>query len=154
MRRLKVLLWFQFLFDLPFKFGGIRLDTSISIVSTVSGEKRQRSITSVNPEATNSQLGQLGRLICGLSTHEYVETIRIDKMSTNEDFPYKKTATISWDSSTNVMSYNGDSTVYYFDKSNGNNGVAVSGNTYAATNNWVFYAPDSLNYTAAVLIVS
>lgn len=132
----------------------ICLDTSISIVSTLSGEKRQRSITSVNPEATNSQLGQLGQLICALSTHEYVETIRIDKMNTNEAFPYKKTATISWDSSTSIMLYNGDSTVYYFNKSNGDNGVAVSGNVYAATSNWVFYAPDSLNYTAAVLIVT
>ena len=54
--------------------------TSIIITSTKqNGEKRQRSVTSIDPSATANQLIEFSGKLTALSTDSYVQTERVDK---------------------------------------------------------------------------
>ena len=66
----------------------------------------------------------------------------------------KTDTVINFDSSTNIVTFNTDGTVYYTDKSSGNTATVQSGNVYNATSNWVFYSEATANYSAGCLIVS
>lgn len=53
--------------------------TSIIINVTSNGEKRQRTVTNVDSQATNNQLIEFAGKMVALSTDIYVNTVRIDK---------------------------------------------------------------------------
>lgn len=53
--------------------------TSIIINVTSNGEKRQRTVTNVDSQATNNQLIEFAGKMVALSTDTYVNTVRIDK---------------------------------------------------------------------------
>lgn len=61
---------------------------------------------------------------------------------------------INWDSSTNIVTFNTDGTVYYTNKSNGTTETVQSGGVYSATSSWIFYSEATANYSAGCLIVS
>lgn len=54
--------------------------TSIIINSVkASGDKRQRSVTNIDPNATANQLIEFAGKLTALSTDSYASTVRIDK---------------------------------------------------------------------------
>ena len=58
---------------------------SIIISSTAQGGKKlQKTITNVNPEATNANLETFAQMFNGLSTNNYEETNRVKKQLTTE----------------------------------------------------------------------
>lgn len=55
------------------------MSTSIIINVTSNGEKRQRTVTNIDSQATNNQLIEFAGKMVALSTDIYVNTVRIDK---------------------------------------------------------------------------
>lgn len=56
------------------------MTTSIIINSTKSsGDKRQRAVSNIDPNATANQLIEFAGKLTALSTDSYVSTIRVDK---------------------------------------------------------------------------
>ena len=55
------------------------MSTSIIINVTSGGEKRQRTVTNIDSQATNNQLIEFAGKMVALSTDTYVNTVRIDK---------------------------------------------------------------------------
>lgn len=56
------------------------MTTSIIIHSTdSSGDKKQRSVTNINPNATANQLIEFAGKFTALSNHTYVSTVRVDR---------------------------------------------------------------------------
>ena len=53
--------------------------TSIIINTTKNGDKKQHTVTNVNPQATANNLITLSQKIVAISTETYVSTVRIDK---------------------------------------------------------------------------
>lgn len=103
------------------------METSINILSTADGKKKQKSITNINPNATNAELSEVGQMINALTTNTYVETVRIDKQNVLEPSPSGGDKTepifIVEDGS---YEYNGDGKVYGFAYSaNGTLSIAI-----------------------------
>lgn len=95
------------------------METSINIISTADGKKKQKSMANINPNATNALLGELGQKINALSTNTYVNTVRIDKMDVSEPSPTptpsKTEPTLEIeldDEGGGTYSYNGDGVIY------------------------------------------
>ena len=135
------------------------MTTEIIITSTYNGDKKQSTISSVNPDATNAQLSELGQRINALSGNSYVSTTRVDKKDVLEPEPTPPTPStktegiITYDDNTHVVNYNGDGTLYM-----------QSGNTEAETItsgsvhdygefDTYFFATATENYTAAVYVL-
>ena len=55
------------------------MSTSIIINVISDGEKRQRTVTNIDSQATNNQLIEFAGKMVALSTDTYVNTVRIDK---------------------------------------------------------------------------
>lgn len=55
------------------------MTTSIIINVASSGDKRQRTVTNIDPNATANQLIEFAGKMTALSTDTYVNTVRIDK---------------------------------------------------------------------------
>lgn len=55
------------------------MQTSIIINTTLGGDKKQHTVTNVNPQATANNLITLSQKMTALSSETYVKTIRIDK---------------------------------------------------------------------------
>ena len=55
------------------------MSTSIIINVTSGGEKRQRTVTNIDSQATNNQLIEFAGKMVALSTDTYINTVRIDK---------------------------------------------------------------------------
>lgn len=89
------------------------METSINIVSTLDGKKKQKSLTNINPSATNEELSAVGQMINALSKNDYVETIRINKQNVLEPAPSggkaEPTFIINNDGS---YEYNGDGEIF------------------------------------------
>lgn len=49
-----------------------------------AGNLYQKTVTNVNPAATNEQIDAFSRALYGLSTNSYSDTIRRDEESVNE----------------------------------------------------------------------
>ena len=79
------------------------METSINIVSTFDGKKKQKSMTNINPSATNEELSAVGQMINALSKNNYVETIRINKQNVLEPSP---TVTLNVDTSNQGQMFN------------------------------------------------
>lgn len=66
--------------------------TSLVITSSSAGKNLQKTLTDINPAASNSALKTWGEMLTGLTTNTYVKTDRVDK--TNCDtVPVKQTPT-------------------------------------------------------------
>lgn len=55
------------------------MTTSIIINVTSNGDKRQRTVTNIDPNATANELIEFSGKLTALSTDTYVNTVRIDK---------------------------------------------------------------------------
>lgn len=55
------------------------MSTSIIINVISNGDKRQRTVTNIDSQATNNQLIEFAGKMVALSTDTYVNTVRIDK---------------------------------------------------------------------------
>ena len=55
------------------------MTTSIIINTTRNGNKKQRSITNIDSNATANQLIEFAGKLTALSTDVYVSTVRVDK---------------------------------------------------------------------------
>lgn len=55
------------------------MTTSIIINVTSNGDKRQRTVTNIDPNATANELIEFSGKLTALSTDTYVSTVRIDK---------------------------------------------------------------------------
>ena len=55
------------------------MTTSIIINTMRNGEKKQRSITNIDSNATANQLIEFAGKLTALSTDSYVSTVRVDK---------------------------------------------------------------------------
>lgn len=53
--------------------------TSIIINTIKNGDKKQRSVTNIDSNATANQLIEFAGKLTALSTHTYVSTIRVDR---------------------------------------------------------------------------
>lgn len=67
------------------------MDTSIIITSTDAyGKKRKRSITDINPNATNTQLHDFAQQINLLTSNRYETTTRVDKINVDSETDEKQ----------------------------------------------------------------
>ena len=55
------------------------MTTSIIINLTKGNEKKQRSISNIDPNATANNLIEFSQLYTALSTYSYFSTVRVDK---------------------------------------------------------------------------
>lgn len=55
------------------------MTTSIIINFVKGNEKKQRSISNIDPNATANNLIEFSQLYAALSTYSYVNTVRVDK---------------------------------------------------------------------------
>lgn len=131
------------------------MDTSIIITSTVNGVKKQKTVTNINPGATNAELSEVGQLINNLSTGSYVETNRIDKQNVLEPSPSsdKTEGVITYNDDTHVVTYNGDGTLYKQSGESEPVTIASGSEHELGMDDMYFFATSTNNYTAAVLIV-
>lgn len=65
----------------------IKQKTAVVLITTEinSGKKLQKTLTDINPEATNAQLVAFTRSLNGLTTNTYVETNRIDRVRCDDE---------------------------------------------------------------------
>lgn len=97
---------------------------SLIIESTSNNEKKQKSITDINPNASNSDLEVLARGINALTTNIYIGGTKVLKQNISESDSGKITPTLSLtreDNGVVAINYNGN------------------GHIYAETNNSNFY---------------
>lgn len=112
--------------------------TAIIINSTDGlGKSMQKSMTCVNPDATNEQLAHLGQMITAAQNHTYGNTVRIDK--TDCDLEASKTTpnlTASITTYSAATDFSGtamkDSTTLSVLTYNGDGNLFVSRNAYTA----------------------
>ena len=55
------------------------MDTSVIIMTTRNGEKKQRSFTHINPSATDNQLIEFAGKLVEISADTYIGAVRVDK---------------------------------------------------------------------------
>lgn len=57
------------------------------IINTTSqdGKKLQKTITNLNPNATNAKLGEFAQRLTALTTNTYDKAVRINKIDVTED---------------------------------------------------------------------
>ncbi len=79
---------------------------SVIITATKSGKTIQKSLTDMNPEATNAQLATFGTMLNALTTNTYQKTDRITKVNcdTEPGGGTKPTPTITLNPSTIALS--------------------------------------------------
>lgn len=63
------------------------MDTSLIINATNSGKKLQKAITNINPDKSNSVLKEFAQKVNALTTNNYVDATRVNKMSVEETAP-------------------------------------------------------------------
>lgn len=62
------------------------MDTSLIISSTNSGKKLQKAITNINPDKDNAVLKTFAQKVNALTTNNYVDATRVNKMSVEEEY--------------------------------------------------------------------
>lgn len=130
------------------------MTTEIIITATaLNGEKKQSTISNVNPSATNAELSELGQLINAISTNSYVSTTRVDKQDVLDPSPtVKAEGVITFDFDDEIVRYNGDG-VLYMQHGNSEAVTINSGSEQDLDTGYTyFFATETANYTAAVLI--
>ena len=143
------------------------------------GKSAQKSVTNVNPAATNSQLVSLGQAINAISNNTYGGTVRIDKTDcdTEQSVVKKPVPTLTVELADTgeegafVATYSGDGTLHIIGSANDNdeylksvrldnvtltNGVfEFDQNTLAdglGITHMVVYATETDNFAAAVAV--
>ena len=70
-----------------------------SIITTIqesgTGKKRKRSFTNINPDATNTELKNFAQTFVGLTTGQYLETERVDKINVDSGDTRKQFRNVS-----------------------------------------------------------
>lgn len=61
------------------------MQTSLIINSTKNGKAVQKTVTYVNPSASNANLAAFGQKITALSTNTYVNTERVNKIVCDDE---------------------------------------------------------------------
>ena len=92
------------------------MDTSLIINSTNSDKKVSKAISNINPEKDNAVLKTFAQKVNALTTNNYVDATRVNKMSVNEATTKPEpTLTIS----SGTYTYDGDGDVYGYAEHNG-----------------------------------
>ena len=121
---------------------------SIIISSTAQGGKKlQKTITNVNPEATNANLETFAQMFNGLSTNDYGETNRVKKQLTTEPDGTSKTEPTLTVGSDGAITYNGDGELFVEGDYNYIHDNTV-GNDKSASFSGKVHATEGTNYAA------
>ena len=86
------------------------MDTSLIINATNSGKKIQKAITNINPEKDNATLKTFAQKVNALTTNEYIDATRVNKMSVNESSAGKPEPTFTI--SNGAYTYDGDGDIF------------------------------------------
>ena len=76
--------------------------TSLVITSTSEGKNLQKTLTDINPAASNSALKTWGEMLTGLTTNTYIKTDRVDKTNC-DSAPVKQTPSLIIDPSASIQ---------------------------------------------------
>lgn len=136
---------------------------SLNINATRNGKKVSTSIGYVNPDVANSIAGGFAQMVNALTTNTFVNAEVVKKMDTTEEEQQsggggeKTKGVITVDTSTCVITYNGDGTLHYMDYNYADNWseptTITSGDTCRAkAAGFYIFAEETDNYTAAVFV--
>ncbi len=127
------------------------MDTNLIINSTNGGKKVSKAISNINPEKDNATLKEFAQKVNALTTNNYVDATRVNKMSVEETYSGgggKTEGVISLTSINNfdqfTVNYNGDGELFIA----GPDGVGtLSGDTLTVDT----FGPTSMPETGYVL---
>lgn len=135
-----------------------KISVALNSTEVATGKKLQKTLTDINAAATSAQIKTFTQALNNLTTNNYVETNRIEKLNVDTEEPSGgkliPSLTISeFASGSATVTYNGDGTLVLKVISGT---MALEGNTVTATGNaeGVIYALETANYAAAVLPVT
>ena len=136
--------------------------TSIIINSTSNqGKSLQKTLTDVNPEATNEELATFGQRLTAITTNVYGNTTRIDKINCDaETTVVKPTPTFSVDITSVatswltesdflnvIVTYSGDGILFFKDFSVDEPGIAVMKKDSGSNKSFSIYGSKKLGTT-------
>ena len=134
--------------------------TSLIIKSTKNGVSEQKSVTYVNPAATNANLKTFAQKITAMSNHTYTGATRVDKTDVDEagggSGKIIPTLTANCVEGTVTITYNGDGELSgYYMLYNEGGSLTITNNTTqlpdngGSTTTFIICASEGTNYAAA-----
>lgn len=136
------------------------MQVSLNITSVDSSQnKKSKSLTYINPNATNAQLQTAAQKFNAISSNTYVDAEKISRQSVSEPDPTSKTEPTLTVDSTGAITYNGDGQLFinssgtdahliflhiYENQISAKNAAGNTPQNYSCT----IYSSEGTNYTA------